>query len=349
MNSSELFYFVSFILFIVVMLVLDLGLLNKHDHIIKYKEALLWSLLWMSLAFGFYLFVLFFGEKIHGIENLSQLKETLAKYKQAVVINDNFEQSIRHYKETLSFEFLTGYIIEEALSVDNIFVIILIFAAFGVDKRLYHRVLFWGILGAIVFRCVFIFTGAILVAKFEWILYLFSVFLIYSGVKMFLTRNKKEEINTVNHPVVKFASKYFAVHPKFEGNKFFVKIKHKRYLTPLLLVLFIIEFSDILFAVDSIPAIFAVTKDPYIIIFSNIFAVLGLRSMFFLLINVIDKFQYFKHGLSVLLAFIGLKMLFNDYLKGIGFTVMHSLGVIIFILSVSIIFSLFNKKENVTP
>ena len=325
-------------------------MLNKKDHIIKYKEAALWSALWISLAFAFYLFIYFYGHKIHGIENAEQLQQHIEKYKQSLVLTNDFAKDIVSYNKVLSLEFLTGYLIEETLSVDNIFVIILIFAAFGVEKRLYHKVLFWGILGAIVFRCAFIFAGAILVTKFEWIIYIFALFLIYTGVKMFLTRNKKDEIDAEKHPVVKFASKYFSVHPKFEGNKFFVKINHKNLITPLFLVLLIIEFSDILFAVDSIPAIFAVTKDPYIIFFSNIFAILGLRSMFFLLINVLDKFRYFKHGLSVLLSFIGVKMLLNDWLKEHGFTITHSLFMILIILSVSIIFSLLipNRKSTTT-
>ena len=260
----------------------------------------------------------------------------------------NYTQSISNYRNELSLEFLTGYVIEEALSMDNLFVIILIFSAFNVEKRLYHRVLFWGIIGAVVFRFIFIFTGAFLITKFEWIIYLFAIFLIFTGIRMFLNRNEEEKIETDSHPVVKFASRYFSIHEHFVGNKFTVKINHKRLITPLFLVLLIIEFTDILFAVDSIPAIFAVTKDPFIVFFSNIFAILGLRSMFFLLINVMHKFHFFKHGLSLLLVFIGLKMVFNDWLKSVGFNIEYSLIIIGLIMTISIVLSLLIPEKKRT-
>ncbi|MEI6817710.1 MAG: TerC/Alx family metal homeostasis membrane protein [Bacteroidota bacterium] len=346
MNSSELLYFSLFILFVLVALLLDLGLFNKHDKIIRPRQAMVKTVVWVSLALLFYLFLNLFGENIHGISTIETLKMHVAKYGQSVAILDNdYAQSINNYRHELSLEFITGYLIEEALSMDNLFVIILIFTAFGVEKRLYHRVLFWGILGAIVFRCLFIFTGAILVTKFEWILYLFAAFLVFTGIRMFVNRNEEEKVETENHPVVRFASKYFSIHKHFEGNKFFVRINKKNLITPLFLVLLIIEFTDILFAVDSIPAIFAVTKDPYIVFFSNIFAILGLRSLFFLLINIIHKFHFFKHGLSVLLVFIGVKMVLNDWLKTIGFTIEYSLLVIALIFALSILLSLLIPEK----
>ncbi len=345
MNPSEFFYFFSFLAFIVLMLLLDLGVVKREHRAVGFREALLWTALWVSLAFSFYLFLYMAGHRIHGIESMDELNVLASKYKQPFKTTGIFEQDIINYNHLLSLEFITGYLIEEALSMDNIFVIILIFAAFGVEKRYYHSVLFWGILGAIVFRCLFIFAGAVAVTKYEWILYVFAAFLVYTGIKMFFNRNKKEEIDPQHHPVVRFASKYFAVHPRFEGNKFVVKINGKRLITPLFLTLLIIEFTDVIFAVDSIPAIFSVTKDPYIIFFSNIFAILGLRSMFFLLINVIGKFRYFKHGLSVLLVFIGVKMLFGERLSAMGFTIVHSLLLILLILAASVVFSLLLPGE----
>jgi len=350
MNSGELLYFSFFIVFILAALIIDLGVFNRQDKIIKSHHAAIKTGIWISLALLFYLFLEFGGERIHGISNLQDLKSHISQYGQLVKTFDtDYETSIYNYRHELSLEFITGYLIEEALSMDNLFVIILIFAAFNVDKRLYHRVLFWGILGAIIFRCIFIFTGAILVIKFDWILYLFAAFLIFTGIRMFVNRDKKDKIETENHPIIRFASRWFGVHKHFEGNKFFIRINHKKLITPLFLVLLIIEFTDILFAVDSIPAIFAVTKDPYIVFFSNIFAILGLRSMFFLLINVVHKFHFFKHGLSLLLVFIGLKMIFNNQLKSIGFTIEHSLIVIAAILALSIILSLLipEKKNKV--
>lgn len=347
MNHSEILYFAGFIVFVAVMLALDLGIFNKRDHIIKSKEAMLWSGVWVTLALVFYGFLYKYAEKIHGIETIEELKRYVLLYGQKVKINpDDLEQSLRSYRSVFSLEYLTGYVIELSLSIDNIFIIILIFAAFKVQKHLYHRVLFWGILGAVVFRCIFIFAGSFLISRFSWILYVFAAFLIFTGVKMLLNKDEEEAIDSEKHIVVKWASRFFKVHPKFVENKFFTIREGKRYITPLFLVLLMIEFSDIIFAVDSIPAIFAVTKDPYIVFFSNIFAILGLRSMFFLLINVVDKFHFFKYGLSLLLIFIGLKMLLAEQLEAFGFTVSHSLIVILSILLGSVILSfLFPEKK----
>ncbi|MFI5159390.1 MAG: TerC/Alx family metal homeostasis membrane protein, partial [Sphingobacteriales bacterium] len=260
---------------------------------------------------------------------------------------NDFAGSLNLYRKNLALEFITGYVVEYALSVDNIFVMVLIFTAFAVDKKHYHKVLFWGIIGAVVMRFAFIFVGSALIAQFHWILYFFGAFLVYTGVMMFINRNKEEEIDPGNHKVVKLASRYFSVHPRFEGNRFFVKVDHKKLITPLFLVLLIIEVTDLVFAVDSIPAIFSITKDPYIVFFSNIFAILGLRSMFFLLVNIIDKFHYLKTGLAVLLAFIGLKMLAGNYPEKIGLTTANSLLIILLILAVSVGASLLFPKKSV--
>ena len=263
------------------------------------------------------------------------------------MIPGDLENSIQLYDQNLGLEFLTGYIVEYALSVDNIFVMILIFTAFGVAPRNYHRVLFWGILGAIVMRFIFIFVGAALIEKFSWIMYIFGAFLVITGIKMFLEKDKEEKIDTQNHPVVKFANKYFKVHDNFVGNKFFVVVDGVKKMTPLFLVLLIIEATDLIFAVDSIPAIFSVTKDPYVVFFSNIFAIIGLRSMFFMLAGIVDKFRFLKVGLAVLLTFIGLKMIFHHQLDNWGFTTTHSLLTILGILGLSILLSVIfpeNKK-----
>jgi tellurite resistance protein TerC len=252
------------------------------------------------------------------------------------------------YRKNLSLEFISGYIVEYALSVDNIFVMVLIFTAFAVDEKHYHKVLFWGIIGAILMRFSFIFIGAALIQQFHWILYMFGVFLVYTGVMMYINRNNDDKIDPQNHAIVKFASKYFSVHPKFAGDRFFVKVNHKKLITPLFLVLLIIEVTDLVFAVDSIPAIFSITKDPYIVFFSNIFAILGLRSMFFLLVNIIDKFHYLKIGLATLLAFTGLKMLAANYVERIGLSTLNSLLIILGILAVSITASLVFPKKDVS-
>jgi len=286
---------------------------------------------------------------LHGIDSIEKLQTVINKHHHPItVIPNDLEHSIAIYNQNLGLEYLTGYVVEYALSVDNIFVIVLVFTAFGVAQRNYHRVLFWGILGAIVMRFIFIFVGAALIEKFSWIMYVFGAFLVFTGIKMFVDKDKDEEIDTQNHPVVRFANKYFKVHPHFVGSKFFVTIDGVKKLTPLFLVLIIIEFTDLIFAVDCIPAIFSVTKDPYIVFFSNIFAIIGLRSMFFLLAGIIDKFRFLKVGLAALLTFIGLKMLLHHYLDDLGFTTTHSLIVIVSILGLSIFTSLLfpeDKKE----
>ena len=345
--SNESIFFGSFLLFIILMLSIDLGIFNKTDKKVGMKEAAVMSFIWVSFAIGFYFVLLSEGEVLHDINNFAQLKEITTKHLHNItLIPGNYAESLSHYKQNLALEFLTGYVIEYALSVDNIFVMVLIFSAFNVNEKYYHRVLFWGIIGAVIMRFLFIFLGSTLINEFGWILYLFGAFLVYTGVMMFINRGEDESIDPENHKVVRFASRHFSVHPEYVGNKFFVKINGKRMITPLFIVLLIVEFTDLIFAVDSIPAIFAVTKDPYIVFFSNIFAILGLRSMFFLLVNVIHKFHYLKTGLSFLLIFIGVKMLGHHWLSEWGFKTSHSLFVILFILTASIVASLvFPKKK----
>lgn len=344
--SNELLFSIGFLLFIVIILALDLGLFSRKEHVVSLKQAGIMSLIMVGFAIGFYFILLTEGHQLHGIKDFAHLQEIVTKHQHHInLIPNDFEGSLDIYKKNLGLEFLTGYVIEYALSVDNIFVIVLIFSAFAVEEKYYHRVLFWGILGAIIMRFIFIFVGAALITKFAWILYIFGAFLVFTGVKMFFSKDEDEKIDPENHPVVKWASKIFSIHPRYEGKNFFVKIDHKTLVTPLFLVLLIVEFTDLLFAVDSIPAIFAVTKDPYIVFFSNIFAIMGLRSMFFLLVNIIHKFHYLKTGLAVLLAFIGVKMLGHVYLEKLGFTTQHSLIIIVSILFISVVASLVFPKK----
>ncbi|MEJ6980722.1 TerC family protein [Pedobacter sp. P351] len=347
---NEILFFGGFLIFIILMLSIDLGLFNKKDHVVSLKEAAIMSFIWVSFAIGFYFLLLTEGNQLHGIKDFEQLFAFTAKHKHDIELNPNdFTGSLHLYNQNLAIEFLTGYVIEYALSVDNIFIMVLIFSAFGVNEKYYHRVLFWGIIGAVIMRFVFIFLGATLINRFEWILYIFGAFLIYTGTMMFIKRNDDEQIDPENHKVVRFASRFFAIHPEFVGNKFFLRVNGKRMVTPLFLVLLIVEFTDLIFAVDSIPAIFAVTKDPYIVFFSNIFAILGLRSMFFLLVNIIHKFHYLKVGLAFLLVFIGIKMLGHHWLKEWGFTTSHSLIIIMLILTTSIVASLLFPKKRMHP
>ncbi len=345
--QSELIFISGFIVFILLMLALDLGLFNKSNKPVSTKQAAVMSGVWIALALGFYALIFNYGHLLHHIDSFAALQqENISSFHNLTLNPNDFAGDLALYRKNLATEFISGYVVEYALSVDNIFVMVLIFTAFAVDPRHYHKVLIWGIIGAIIMRFGFIFLGATLINRFHWILYLFGAFLVYTGIAMFINRNNENEIDPQNHSIVKFASKYFAVHPRFEGGKFFVKIDGKKLITPLFLVLLIIEVTDLVFAVDSIPAIFSITKDPYIVFFSNIFAILGLRSMFFLLINVIDKFHYLKIGLAGLLFFIGIKMLGEHYAEQIGLTTTNSLLVILTILAISIIASLvFPKKE----
>ncbi|MDP4291143.1 MAG: TerC/Alx family metal homeostasis membrane protein, partial [Bacteroidota bacterium] len=330
MNTHEIIFFFGFIIFILSVLTLDLGFFDKQSHVVPFKEALTWTAVWVSLALVFYVLIMFFGDRIHGIQNMDQLKAIIVKHGHPIKLkNETFAQALAIYRHNLSLEYITGYLIEYALSVDNIFVMIMIFLAFNVQEKYYKRVLFWGILGAIVLRFLFIFLCSALIQEFSWFLYVFGVLLVFTGIKMFVERNNKEQIDTARHPVVRFTGKFLPVYPKYVGKYFVIRKNRKSMITPLLITLLVIEFSDVIFAVDSVPAIFSVTQDPYIVFFSNIFAILGLRSLFFVIVHIINLFRFLKIGLSVLLTFIGVKMLLHIYLEALGFTTLHSLLIVL--------------------
>ena len=350
MNFNEFGFFSIFLVFIIAVLMIDLGVFKSRDkgHVIGFKEAGIWTAVWVFFALCFYVLIYFHGELIHGISNNQELKEFAQQYGHNIRFHSqDFQVNLQKYDRNLSLEYITGYLIEYALSVDNIFVMILLFMAFGVNEKYYHRVLFWGILGAIIMRFLFIFVSAALIQRFSFMLYLFGGLLIFTGIRMFITRNKQEKVDPQKNPIVKFTAKYFAVYPRYVRHHFWVTKNHKTLITPLFVVLLVIEVSDIVFAVDSVPAIFSVTKDPYIVFFSNIFAILGLRSLFFLVMNIMHVFHYLKTGLSVLLTVIGIKMIFSDWLKDNGFTTAHSLYIILFILTVSILASIIFPKKKV--
>lgn len=337
----RILFFTIFMVFIIFMLALDLGVFHKKDHEIKIKEAALWTAIWVILSMGMALLLYLHAEWVHGISNMDELlayasgqPQLLAELQQA----GSYEAALSLYRSEIAEQYLAGYFLEESLSIDNIFVMIMIFVSFGIDKKYYHRVLFWGILGAIVMRFVFIFALGALVTRLSWILAIFGVILIYSGVKMFRDKGD-EKIDTENHPAVRFASKHFRVSPTLDGHNFFTCIDGKRFITPLFLVLLVIEFSDVIFAVDSIPAVFSVTTDTFIVYFSNIFAIMGLRSLFFLLSDVTEKFWLLRYGLGVLLCFIGLKMIAGEFF-GLHLSTMTSLFVILGILAGSVLLSL---------
>lgn len=321
-------FFGLFMVFVVVMLVLDLFVFHKKDHVVGVKEAAVWTAIWVSLAMGFAVLIYFFGDWMMPPDAL--------KFE---IQNSEF---LKAYRGEMVSEFLAGYFLEESLSIDNIFVMIMIFVSFGIKKEYYHRVLFWGIFGAIVLRFIFIFALAGLISEFAWLLAVFGAILIYSGVKMFLDKGE-EQMDTENHPIVKFASKHFPVTTKSHGHDFFIHEGGKWLLTPLFLVLLVIEFSDIIFAVDSIPAVFSVTKNPVIVYTSNIFAIMGLRSLFFLLSDVADRFWMLHYGLGVLLTFIGVKMIGGEFFEW-EIPALVSLAVILAILLLSVLLSMLIRK-----
>ncbi len=345
MHLHEVLIFGGFLLFIVLMLFIDIGIFNKEAKEVSFKNALWWTIVWVSLSLIFWAVIYFFGNKIHDPQNIEELKLLIARYNHPIDVSSNdFNTLIVDYRRNLSLEYITGYLIEYALSVDNIFVILMVFYSFGLEKKYYHKVLFWGILGAIIMRFLFIFVSAALIQQFSWVLYGFGLLLVFTGVKMFIDRNKKEEIDTANNKIVVLASKIFKVDREYNGASFFIKKNGQIYVTTLFIVLLVIEFTDVIFAVDSVPAIFSITQDPYIVYFSNIFAIIGLRSLFFLVENLVEKFSYLKIGLAVLLVFIGAKMLIHGYYQ-IG--TMHSLLIVLGILSLSIIASLIFPNKSI--
>jgi len=303
--TDTLWLWIGFNVFVLAMLALDLGVFHRKAHVVTLKESLSWTAVWVTLA---------------------------------LIFNLGIWQYMGPQK---GLEFFTGYVIEKSLSVDNVFVFALLFSYFAVPQLYQHKVLFWGILGALVMRAIMIFLGAALIAKFAWIIYVFGAFLILTGLKMIF--KKEEEIHPERNPLVRWFKKLMPVTNDYRGDKFFVKENGVRMATPLFVVLLLVEFSDLIFAVDSIPAIFAVTKDPFIVYTSNVFAILGLRSLYFALAGVMDKFHYLKIGLGVVLTFVGVKMLLGHTAWKIDTHV--SLGVIVGVLAISVIVSLLRPKK----
>jgi len=298
---------VSFNLFVVLALVLDLGVFHRKAHKLTIREAALWSVVWISLALGFGYFVWHW------------------------------------YGGQRGLEYFTGYIIEKALSVDNLFVFLVIFRAFQVDQQVQHRVLEWGILGALIMRGMMIAAGAALIARFQWILPAFGVFLVFAALHMLWTHGK--QVHYERNPIFRFASTHLRVTKQYHGERFFVREEGQRLATPLLLVLLLIEISDVTFAVDSIPAIFGITRDPFIVYTSNVFAILGLRALYFLLADLLDYLRYLGYGLAAVLMFIGIKMLAEPWLH---ISVHVSLTVVAGILLLATLFSLLAGRRKIS-
>ena len=309
-------HWIAFIACVIVFLALDLGLFHRKAHVVRFREALIWTAVWFTLAMVFAL----------GIRHLGTPKDSL--------------------------EFVTGYLIELSLSMDNVFVIALIFTYFRVPSEYQHRVLFWGILGALLMRGLLIGVGVALIDWLDWILYVFGAFIVYTGVKMFFVDN---DVDPEKNKIIRLARKFFPVTPHFDGQKFRTQWNGAMALTPLALVLLMVETTDLLFAFDSIPAIFAVTRNPFIVFTSNVFAILGLRSLYFVLAGAIEYFRYLKYGLAVVLVFIGVKMLIDPHDEDhhrwfqVDIPILLSLLIVAGIIAISILLSLiaaWREKKN---
>lgn len=314
-------FYVGFTAFVLLVLALDLGVFHKKAHEVSFKEASLWTTFWIGLALVFnYLFYVYARFRFSTDPGYASLP--------------GFDPEAQ--AKTSALEFLTGFVIEKSLAIDNIFVFAVVFAFFGIPKVYQHRVLFWGILGALVFRAIFIAMGSVLM-QYHWVGIFFGVLLILTGTKMFFAGTKPQ--NLESNFIVKQLKKVFRVHPQIEGQSFFIKKNGLVYVTPLFLALVFLELSDIIFAVDSVPAIFALTKEPLIVFASNIFAMLGLRSMYFMLVGVMDRFALIKYGLASVLVFVGLKMVWLNDVFGGKFPIGWSLGIIAGLIGASILAS----------
>jgi tellurite resistance protein TerC len=308
---SNWIFWIIFNVFVLAMLALDLGVFHREKRVVQFREAIGWTLIWISLAGLFAVLIYFFGHTITG--------------------------SHARPNSELTLEFLAGYLVEQSLSVDNLFVFLLIFRFFAVPRRYQHQVLFWGVVGALVMRAFFILIGIKLLNAFEWIIYIFGAILIYSGVKLF--RQQGDDIDPERNIVLRWFRKLFRVTGNYEGDKFFVVRHGIRYATPLAVVLLMIETTDLLFATDSIPAVLAITREPFIVFTSNVFAILGLRSLYFALAGMIEVFHWLHYGLAVILIFIGVKMLLSHYMHiPIGIALAVVAGALLISIVMSLVF-----------
>lgn len=304
-HETSLYVWVAFVIFILLVLLLDLGVFHKKSHTVGFKESIIWSGVWIALALAFSVIILYW----RGQEDFML--------------------------------FLTGYVIEKSLSVDNLFVFLLIFGFFKIPNQYQHKVLFYGILGALIMRAFFIWAGIAILTKFAWVIYIFGGFLFYSGIKMLMPQSEEHDLE--KSWVITWTKKLFPTSPHFHDDKFFVKLNGAWMITPLFITLIFVEFSDLVFAIDSIPAIIGITNDPFLVFTSNVFAILGLRSLYFALKGFADMFHYLKYGLALILMFIGVKMLIVHWYH---MPVAVTMAVIFFVLLGSVLLSIWSNRRN---
>lgn len=320
-------FYAAFTGFVLLLLAIDLGVFHRKAHAVSFREAAIWTVVWISLALGF---------------NFLLYQYALWKFPQdpRLLAIPGFDPSAA--AQVVSLEFLAGYIVEKSLSVDNIFVFVVIFSYFAIPAMYQHRVLFYGIMGALIFRAIFIAMGSVLM-QYHWVILIFGTFLIITGIKMMFAPEKKIDPN--KNPLIRLFRKLVPVTQELRGQRFFVREKRMVYATPLFITLLFVEISDVIFAVDSVPAIFALTSEPMIVFSSNIFAILGLRAMYFMLAGAVEKFYLLKYGLAVVLIFVGLKMVWLNDLYGGKFPISLSLGIIGGVIALSVALSLLFAKD----
>lgn len=330
---------------ILISLVLDLGVLSKEnaEHL-SFRQSAMRSLLWFGLGLASVVTMYELIPHLHEIHTYEDLVKYHAQFGKPFELTGEFESSLKAFKSTSMWLYFSGFLLEYALSIDNLFVMLLVFKSFQVSAQNERKILVWGVLGAMILRFVFIFLGSAAIRQFEWVLYLFGALLLFSGLKLALEKEKEEE-DPSNHFVMRMIKKVFPVSTvSNDRGHFFVRENGVLHVTILFVVLLIIEFTDVVFAIDSVPAVFGITRDPYLVFFSNIFAILGLRSLYFLIGHGIDKFWALKYGLALILVFIGSKMLLEHQFKSIGFNHIHNLLVIIGVLTISMLYSLIKPK-----
>ncbi len=299
----------AFTVFVLAMLALDLGVFHRESHVVKVKEALTWSAVWIGLSLIFCGVLYLFWDKIP-------------------------HESTEYNNSQAALAFLTGYIIEKALSIDNVFVILMLFSYFSIPAKYQHRVLFWGIIGVLVMRAAMIFAGVALIKNFDWMVYIFGLILIGAALKMIVMKDK--EVDPEKNPVLKLFRRMMPITKELHGQQFFTRVDGRAWATPLFVVLLLVEATDLMFAIDSVPAIIAITRDPFLVFTSNIFAILGLRSLYFAIAGLMGMFAYLAYGLSAILAFVGVKMLLQGPILDYKLPVEWSLGIILAILGISV-------------
>jgi len=340
---NELIFLTIFIILIFILIIIDTFVFPGKKKIITLKNALISFIIYFALGILFGLILIPFGHNLHNISNINELKYIIQKNKHLINIeNLSFDQALKFYNYNLFIEYLSGFFLEKILSIDNIFIFYLIFNSLNVSEYNYRKVLIIGILSAIFFRFIFIFSLTTLIQKFEFVLIILGLILIFSGYKSF----KKDENNKIiNNKIINYIFKKFRFKLDYQGSEFITKENFKYYFTPLFASLLLIETTDIIFAIDSVSAILSISRDPYIIFFSNIFAILGLRSLFYFIQKIINYFKYLKKGISFLLIFIGLKLVFHEYVHKIGLKPIYSFVIIFFFVLFCILLSIIKKDK----